>query len=76
MGVSRVAARHDLHRLPWLTLGYAHSDSPLAGYAPVLGVYGVSLVAAVSAGLLAWLYIVGAGHARDQAGRGMARSYN
>ncbi|WP_435627348.1 apolipoprotein N-acyltransferase [Candidatus Ferrigenium straubiae] len=41
---------------PWLTLGYAHSDSPLAGYAPLLGVYGVSLVAAVSAGLLAMLW--------------------
>lgn len=40
---------------PWLTLGYAHSDSPLAGYAPLYGVYGVSLVAAISAGLLAWL---------------------
>jgi len=40
---------------PWLTLGYAHSDSPLAGYAPLFGVYGVSLVAAVSAGLLAML---------------------
>src|SRR3989338_4739076 len=38
---------------PWLTLGYAHSDSPLAGYAPLLGIYGVSLAAAVSAGLLA-----------------------
>lgn len=38
---------------PWLTLGYAHSGSPLAGYAPVFGVYGVSLAAAVSAGLLA-----------------------
>jgi len=37
---------------PWLTLGYAHSGSPLAGYAPLFGVYGVSLVAAVSAGLL------------------------
>jgi apolipoprotein N-acyltransferase len=37
---------------PWLTLGYAHSSSPLAGYAPLLGVYGVSLLAAVSAGLL------------------------
>ena len=42
---------------PWLTFGYAHSDSPLAGYAPLLGVYGVSLVAAVSAGLLARLAI-------------------
>jgi apolipoprotein N-acyltransferase len=40
---------------PWLTLGYAHSGSPLAGYAPLMGVYGVSLVAAVSAGLLASL---------------------
>ncbi|MFA6921118.1 MAG: apolipoprotein N-acyltransferase [Gallionella sp.] len=38
---------------PWLTLGYAHSDSPLAGYAPLLGAYGVSLVAAVCAGFLA-----------------------
>jgi len=38
---------------PWLTLGYAHSGSPLAGYAPLFGVYGVSLAAAVSAGLLA-----------------------
>ncbi|TAN72080.1 MAG: apolipoprotein N-acyltransferase, partial [Gallionella sp.] len=37
---------------PWLTLGYAHSDSPLAGYAPLFGVYGVSLAAAVGAGLL------------------------
>ena len=42
---------------PWLTLGYAHSDSPLAGYAPVFGVYGVSLVAAVSAGVLAYTSI-------------------
>ncbi|MDO8465722.1 MAG: apolipoprotein N-acyltransferase [Gallionella sp.] len=40
---------------PWLAFGYAHSDSPLAGYAPLFGVYGVSLVAAVSAGLLAML---------------------
>lgn len=37
---------------PWLTLGYAHNASPLAGYAPLLGVYGVSLLAAVSAALL------------------------
>ena len=55
---------------PWLTFGYAHSDSPLAGYAAVFGVYGVSLVAAMSAGLLAWLYDVGAGHARDKKYRG------
>ncbi len=41
---------------PWLSLGYAHSDSPLAGYAPILGVYGVSLIAALSAGALAWIW--------------------
>lgn len=41
---------------PWLTLGYAQSDSPLAGYAPVLGAYGVSLAAAVSAALLVLMW--------------------
>ncbi len=38
---------------PWLTLGYSQVPrSPLAGYAPILGVYGLSLLMAVSAGLL------------------------
>jgi apolipoprotein N-acyltransferase len=42
---------------PWLVLGYTQAaDSPLAGYAPLLGVYGVSLIVAVSAGLLALLW--------------------
>ncbi|MFT5221592.1 MAG: apolipoprotein N-acyltransferase [Planctomycetota bacterium] len=27
--------------LPWLSIGYAHIDSPLSGYASVIGVYGV-----------------------------------
>lgn len=39
---------------PWLALGYAHSDSPLGGYASLLGVYGMSLATAISSGLLAW----------------------
>lgn len=38
---------------PWLNLGYSQIDAPLAGVAPVLGVYGVSLVAAISSALLA-----------------------
>ena len=38
---------------PWLASGYAHSDGPLAGYAPVLGVYGITLAAAFAAGLIA-----------------------
>ncbi len=42
---------------PWLVMGYAQAaDSPLAGYAALFGVYGVSLLVAVSAGLLALLW--------------------
>lgn len=42
---------------PWLAVGYAQvPDSPLAGYAPLLGVYGVSLLVAVSAALLLVLW--------------------
>ena len=43
---------------PWLALGYSQvPDSPLAGYAPVLGIHGVTLATAASAGLLVswWL---------------------
>jgi len=38
---------------PWLATGYAHSDSPLAGYAPLVGVYGVGWLAAVLAATIA-----------------------
>ncbi len=39
---------------PWLALGYSQAvASPLAGFAPVFGVYGVSLASAVCAGALA-----------------------
>ena len=42
---------------PWLTLGYSQApSSPLAGYAPLLGVYGVSWLLLLSAGLLACAY--------------------
>ena len=41
---------------PWLALGYSQApDGPLSGFAGVLGVYGVSLLTAASAGLLVWL---------------------
>lgn len=40
---------------PWLATGYAHTPpSPLAGYAAVVGVYGIGLLAAVMAGILAF----------------------
>lgn len=37
---------------PWLTIGYSQIDTPLAAYAPLLGVYGVSLMLALSAAAL------------------------
>ncbi len=42
---------------PWMALGYSQVDSALAGWAPVLGVYGVSalLVASIAAILVALL---------------------
>ena len=33
-----------LSGFPWMSLGYGHIDSPLAGIAPVLGVYGIALI--------------------------------
>ncbi|MDP1636174.1 MAG: apolipoprotein N-acyltransferase [Gallionellaceae bacterium] len=42
---------------PWLSMGYSQVPlSPLAGFAPLLGVFGVSLIVAVSAGLLLALW--------------------
>ena len=37
---------------PWLYLGYGHLDSWLSGWAPVFGIYGVSLIVALSASAL------------------------
>jgi apolipoprotein N-acyltransferase len=40
---------------PWLVAGYSQVPaSPLAGYAPLIGVYGVSYLLALIAALLAW----------------------
>ena len=47
---------HAFTGFPWVLAGYSQVGAPLGGYAPVLGVYGVSFIAAISAGLLAWLY--------------------
>jgi apolipoprotein N-acyltransferase len=37
---------------PWLNLGYTQMEGPLAGFAPILGVYGLSLLTSLSGGLL------------------------
>lgn len=41
---------------PWLTLGYTQVPAgPLAGYAPLVGVFGVSSLLALCAALIAWI---------------------
>jgi len=39
--------------VPWLALGYSQVDSPLGGFAPLIGLYGVSLVTALCSALVA-----------------------
>ncbi len=39
-----------LNGFPWLFLGYSQITTPLRGFAPLMGVYGVSLVVAVLCG--------------------------
>lgn len=38
---------------PWIASGYAHTTGPLAAWAPFIGVYGISALAAWSAAVLA-----------------------
>jgi apolipoprotein N-acyltransferase len=46
-----------LYGFPWLATGYSQVPvSPLAGYAPVLGIYGVTLATAATAGLIVVLW--------------------
>ncbi|MCC2956664.1 apolipoprotein N-acyltransferase [Massilia sp. IC2-477] len=40
---------------PWAASGYAHNVSPLGGYAPIVGVYGLGVLAALCAGCLVML---------------------
>jgi apolipoprotein N-acyltransferase len=54
---------------PWLALGSAAPGTPLAGYSPLAGVYGASLVLAVGAGLL---WCVALGQARWRAAAAFA----
>jgi apolipoprotein N-acyltransferase len=53
--------------VPWLAVGYSQLDSPLAGFAPVVGVYGVSFAVALCAGLLC-VVISGSSKARIAGG--------
>ena len=54
---------------PWLALGYTTIDDPLSGFAPLGGVYAVSLALAVAAGLL---WCIAVDHARRIAASALA----
>jgi len=41
---------------PWVSAGYAHTGGPLAGYAPIVGVYGLALISGLVAGCIALLF--------------------
>ena len=42
---------------PWLFLGYAHLDTPLAGWAPITGVMGIGFIIVLTAAVMAeWLW--------------------
>jgi apolipoprotein N-acyltransferase len=41
-----------LSGFPWLSLGYSQTDTPLAGFASLLGIYGLSALLLVCAGAL------------------------
>ena len=49
---------------PWLSIGYAFIDSPLAGWAPLLGVYGITWAAAYAAVAVHLLFGTGSAMAR------------
>ncbi len=55
---------------PWLTIGYTQIDAPLAGFAPIAGVYGIGLVLALGAGLL-WCLVHWRGRGRYAALAGL-----
>jgi apolipoprotein N-acyltransferase len=40
---------------PWAASGYAHDGAPLAGFAPLVGVYGIGVLVAMCAGCLVML---------------------
>jgi apolipoprotein N-acyltransferase len=46
-----------LSGFPWFALGYSQTDSPLVGFAPIGGVYTISLLVAMSSGALIALII-------------------
>jgi apolipoprotein N-acyltransferase len=42
---------------PWLFIGYSQIDTPLAGFAPIVGIYSVNWLTAFTAGIIVYVYL-------------------
>jgi len=42
---------------PWLYIGYSQIDSPLSGFAPITGIYGLNWLVAMTAGVIVYVYL-------------------
>lgn len=47
---------HTFSGFPWLLLGYSQTNSALSGWAPLAGVYGLSGITCLCAGIIAYLF--------------------
>ncbi len=56
-GLAELARAQWLTGFPWIASGYAHTAGPLAAWAPWIGVYGITLLAAALAAALAALLL-------------------
>ncbi|WP_246535030.1 apolipoprotein N-acyltransferase [Methylomonas paludis] len=52
ISVEYLRGNYLLNGFPWLQIAYSQLNSPLAGYAPLVGVYGIGFLLAVSAFIL------------------------
>jgi apolipoprotein N-acyltransferase len=57
---------------PWLSSGYAQVDGPLAGFAPIVGVYGVGWVLALVAALIVQAFLRARNLKRETSGNAPA----
>jgi apolipoprotein N-acyltransferase len=55
-----------LNGFPWLQIAYSQLETPLAGYIPVLGVYGTGFIVALTASVIVEIFRTIAWHCRGE----------
>lgn len=73
--VATEGLRANILNLPMLSLGFGQIDAPFAGYAPILGVHGVSLMCVLCAGLAVEASLDGLGRPVTLASRRAHRAW-